>query len=71
MISLCPRCHKVKHPGLSSINGETEIVIKQLMLVNNIKRQEAVKYISDSFFIFDDRSKYRWELDISLLKLLI
>ena len=33
LISLCPNCHKVKHPGLAQIKGELHIVVKQLMKV--------------------------------------
>lgn len=67
LISLCPYCHKVKHPGLASIKGETEIVIRQLMKVNGMTRQEANKYLSHSFDIFDFRSQFKWTLDISYI----
>ncbi len=68
LISLCPLCHKVKHPGLASMKGQTELVIKQLCKVNNISRTEAVNYLHNAFDIFDERSKYKYSLDISYLK---
>lgn len=64
-IALCPRCHKVKHPGLASMRGETHIVIQQLMKVNNMTRTEANNYLQKSFQIFDNRSQHNWKLDIS------
>lgn len=67
LISLCPLCHKVKHPGLAQINGEEEMVIKQLMIVNLMTRKEAETYIEKSFDIWKERSKHEWKLDISFL----
>jgi len=67
MIALCPHCHKVKHPGLAQLNGESEIVMKQLMKVNSMNRSEAKKYIEKSFEQWRERSGSRWTLDISML----
>lgn len=67
LISLCPHCHKVKHPGLAKINGETNIVIKQLMKVNKINEKEVQDYLVDVFSLYYKRSHYKWKLDISYL----
>lgn len=67
LISLCPKCHKVKHPGLAGMRGETETVIKQLMKVNYMTREEAKSYLKESFKIFNERSQYDWTLDITYL----
>lgn len=67
LISLCPNCHKVKHPGLAQIKGETDIVINQLMKVNNIPKTKAINYINESFNVWEERSKHEWECDISYL----
>lgn len=67
LISLCPHCHKVKHPGLASMKGETHIVIAQLMSVNNINKLEAIKYLNESFKIFEQRSNFKWTSDISYI----
>lgn len=66
-ISLCPNCHKVKHPGLAEINGEMDIVINQLIRVNDMTKNEAVNYISDSFRIWRQRNNFEWEVDISFV----
>ena len=68
LISLCPYCHKCKHPGLAQINGELNIVINQLMKVNNITKNEAEKLLDDAFTIWKQRSKYEWNLDISYIQ---
>lgn len=67
LISLCPFCHKTKHVGLAQIKGEEEIVIKQLIKVNKMTRQEAKDYIRTAFEVWLERSKYEWKLDITML----
>jgi hypothetical protein len=68
LISLCPHCHKVKHPGLAQIRGESEIVISQLMKVNEITEKDADNYLNEAFDIFSKRSLHKWTLDISYLE---
>jgi hypothetical protein len=67
LIALCPYCHKCKHPGLAQINGETNIVINQIMKVNNIAKYDAEKLLTEAFDLWKQRSKYNWTLDISLI----
>jgi len=67
MIALCPRCHKVKHPGLAQINGESQIVLDQLRKVNGMDREEAMEYIDGAFDEWRKRSEHKWTLDISFL----
>jgi hypothetical protein len=55
VIALCPYCHKTKHVGLAQIKNEEDIVIKQLMTVNNISRNDAKNYIQNSFNIWRER----------------
>ncbi len=68
LIALCPRCHKTKHAGLASIKGEIDIVIRQLMVVNDMDCEEAEDYIKGSFTVWQERSQHKWELDISMLE---
>jgi hypothetical protein len=67
LIALCPLCHKVKHAGLAQINGEENLVISQLMKVNNMDEFEAKNYLQDAFLIWDERSVFEWNVDISWL----
>ena len=68
LISLCPYCHKCKHPGLAQINGELDIVINQLMKVNNISKTDAENLLKEAFNLWNIRSKYQWTLDISYIE---
>jgi hypothetical protein len=69
LIALCPMCHKVKHIGLASVNGEFEEVRAHLMKVNQWPQQStADAYIARAFEIFEERSRHEWMLDISYLK---
>lgn len=68
LISLCPRCHKVKHPGLAQIKGESEIVLQQLMKVNGVTEDDAKEYLVKAFDTFFKRSRHKWELDITYLE---
>ena len=67
LISLCPKCHQVKHIGLSQIRGLENDCINHLIKVNKIKKEKVVKLISNAFKVWDERSKYEWEIDISIL----
>jgi hypothetical protein len=68
LISLCPKCHKCKHPGLASINGETQLVISQLMKINEVSEKEAESYLETCFEIWRKRSEHEWKLDITYLE---
>jgi hypothetical protein len=65
LISLCPWCHKVKHTGLAIMNGEGELVQKQLMKVNHMSEDDMNEYVKDAFIEHRDRSKYEWIVDVS------
>jgi len=67
LIALCPNCHKVKHPGLAQMKGETKLVEQQLMKVNGITYSEAITVINEAFKQWERRSMYDWKLDISYL----
>ncbi len=67
LISLCPMCHKVKHIGLSESRGEYFKCLKHICKVNNINENVANKYVDQCYKIFDLRSQYKWQLDISYL----
>jgi hypothetical protein len=68
LISLCPYCHKCKHPGLAQINGEIGIVIKHLMKINNLSENEAKMFIASAFVTWSERSSYEWTVDISYIE---
>ena len=67
MISLCPKCHEVKHIGLAQIKGRYNLALEQLISVNQINKEEAERYVEESFKVWQERSKFEWELDITYL----
>jgi hypothetical protein len=68
LVSLCPYCHLVKHPGLATMNGKLGIVLKQLQRVNQISVEEAGAMLNEAFEIWRSRSKNNYTLDISFLE---
>lgn len=68
MISLCPACHEVKHIGFAGIQGRRMEATRHLAKVNNWTPQEASRYVSEAFTLWSERSRYRYELDLSFLK---
>ena len=42
-IALCPKCHKVKHIGLSKRNGEYDEAIRHFRWVNNWNKKKTGK----------------------------
>lgn len=69
LISLCPSCHEVKHIGLASIKGRKEIATKHLSKINGWGLTQTENYINAAFSLWQQRSKYKWSMDISWTKL--
>jgi 5-methylcytosine-specific restriction endonuclease McrA len=67
MISLCPRCHEVKHFGLATVRDRQQHAIDWLMHVNNITEYEARKHADSAVTLYRARTLSKWELDISYL----
>lgn len=67
LIALCPDCHKVKHIGLSYINGTFDKSINHLIKINNISRQEAITYVESVNHLWETRNTHIWKLDISYI----
>lgn len=67
LISLCPTCHQVKHIGRAIAIGKHQQAYNQLAKVNKWTKQQVEQHILESFEIHRERSKYEWDLDISIL----
>jgi hypothetical protein len=67
LISLCPRCHQVKHIGRSMKVGLAKQATEHLRKVNGWTKQEAQNYIGYSFQEYILRSKQQWKLNLSVL----
>lgn len=68
LISLCPLCHQVKHIGRANAMGKQADVFKQLETVNGWDHKQVVEHVAEAFELYKERSKFKWTLDISLLK---
>ena len=67
LISLCPICHQVKHIGRAIAMGRQKIVFDQMAKVNKWSEEQIHQHIQESFELHKERSKYQWDLDISIL----
>lgn len=67
LISLCPKCHMVKHIGRSIAIGGENICYRQLAKVNKWTQTQIQNHIVESFDRHKILSKHQWKLDISIL----
>ncbi|MDH0342015.1 HNH endonuclease [Chromobacterium haemolyticum] len=67
LISLCPKCHQVKHIGLAVKTGKASAVIAWLASVNDIPPEKALQYAQHAFKIHQIRSRFQWSLDLQVL----
>jgi len=68
LISLCVRCHQVKHIGRAIAMGKVDEVFNHLAKVNKWTAEDIDKHIKESFKLHKERSRHKWELDISLIE---
>ncbi len=66
-IALCPKCHQVKHFGLSRIRGLEFKAEEHLKTINNWDNWEARGYIDDCFETWGERSQMEWQVDVRYL----
>ena len=65
---ICPACHGVCHYGFSCTQDREYETFMHLRKVNRWSDDEAVAHVQQSFDEWDERSRQRWQLDVSLLK---
>lgn len=68
LISLCPLCHLVKHIGRAIAMGNEVVAYNHMAHVNKWSQDKIREHILESFKLHKERSKFKWTLDISLLK---
>jgi hypothetical protein len=68
LIALCPACHEVKHMGLANVRGRGHLATRHLAKVNGWTAAEAERYIADQFALWQQRSTFQWQLDLSWLE---
>lgn len=67
LITLCVRCHQVKHIGRAIAMGKQKECFTHLAKVNNWTPAQIEEHLSASFLTYKERSKHEWTLDLSLL----
>jgi hypothetical protein len=67
LIALCPACHECKHIGFANVRGRGDIAAAHLASVNQWSAAVADDYIGKCFELWERRSGFQWDLDISCL----
>jgi len=67
LISLCVRCHQVKHIGRAFAIGKQSEVFKHLETVNEWTHKQVVEHVAEAFVLNTERSKYNWAMNIKML----
>lgn len=63
LISLCPRCHMVKHIGRAKVTGKYKEAISHMMSVNGWSTEQAERHVAEAFTVWRRRSTSPWKLN--------
>ncbi len=66
--ALCPKCHQVKHYGLSQMRGLEEECLEHLKQVNGISKVKAIDYVDECWEIWRKRSEIEWTVITEYVK---
>lgn len=69
LISLCTKCHKVKHFGFALMmadQGKMDIeeLLKHFRKVNKCRNSTFQKHFKESVKVWEERSRKEWKLDL-------
>jgi 5-methylcytosine-specific restriction endonuclease McrA len=67
LISLCPKCHQVKHIGRTIAIGKKKQAYAHIAKVNKWDKAMVEAYIGSCFQEHKERSKIKWKLNIGIL----
>lgn len=68
LISLCPRCHQIKHIGRTFAVGKQAEAFSHIEKVNKWNHKQVIDYIVECFIEHKKKSKINWKLDLNILK---
>lgn len=71
IVPICPRCHQAKHMGRSRATmnpHQWAQLIQHFMDVNEMYDERVDEYLLDVFDVWERRSQFKWELDVSFLE---
>ena len=67
LVSLCPKCHIVKHIGRANAMGNQAIAFEHLEKVNGWSHKQVVTHVAKEFDVYKERSKHEWNIDLTVL----
>jgi len=67
LVSLCPRCHFIKHIGRTFAIGKQAEAFKHLENVNQWNHKEVVTYLVECFVEHKKKSQINWKLNLNIL----
>jgi 5-methylcytosine-specific restriction endonuclease McrA len=67
LISLCPKCHQVKHIGRTIAIGKKKQAYDHIAKVNKWDKKTVELYIGSCFQEHKERSKVKWNLNLRIL----
>lgn len=68
LISLCPRCHQIKHIGRTFAIGKQAEAFTHIEKINGWNHKEVVNYLAYCFIEHKSKSKINWKLDLNILR---
>jgi len=67
LISLCPKCHQIKHIGRTIAIGKKTEAYNHIAKVNKWDMETVEKYVGMSFQEHKERSKIKWQINLRIL----
>jgi len=67
IIALCKLCHSATHYGHSKRTKNIEKINNHIKKINNYNDEELQEHINNSYALWKERNKIKWNLDFSIL----
>jgi hypothetical protein len=67
LIVLCKPCHLVTHFGYANVTGRTDEALAHLKAVTGMSHQQAIDHIRAAENLWIERSRFTWQLDLTIL----
>jgi len=67
LVCLCTPCHTATHLGLAEQRGKDGEARTHLMTVTGMSEEEAQAHIMSAIFLWEQRNRQTWSLDLSML----
>jgi hypothetical protein len=65
--ALCPNCHQATHIGIAKMRKVYKFAIEHFAKVNGITIDRAHREEHKAYTIWNTRSEFKWDVDISIL----